>query len=93
MALLAQAAIFMMRQRVGTPIADWDAEHIATDVLRGLEGDIRVKEDTIIVTYYNASNPELMKRHYENLPDGLLAEGIPPKIPWLYDFKLNFRFK
>jgi len=93
MALLAQAAIFMMRQRVGTPVADWDSEHIATAVFRGLEGDIRVKEDTIIVTYYNAPNPELMKSHYEDLPDKLMAEGINPRIPWLYDFKLDFRFK
>jgi hypothetical protein len=93
MALLAQAAIFMMRQRVGTPLADWDSEHIATDVFRGLEGDIRVKQDRIIVTYYNAPNPELMKSHYENLPDRLMAEGINPRIPWLYDFTLDFRFK
>ena len=92
MALLAQAAIFMMRQRVGTPIADWDAEHMAHDVFKALEGDIRVKEDTIMVTYYNAPNPELMKRHYENLPAKLMAEGIQPGIPWLYDFKLDFRF-
>jgi hypothetical protein len=93
MALLAQAAIFMMRQRVGTPVADWDSEHIANALFRGLEGDIRVKENTLIVTYYNAPNPALMKRHYENLPDTLLAEGIKPSIPWLYDFKLDFRFK
>ena len=27
------------------------------------------------------------------LPDKLTAEGIQPTIPWLYDFKLDFRFK
>jgi hypothetical protein len=93
MALLAQAAIFMMRQRVGKPVADWDSKHIASDVFRGLEGDIRVQKDTIIVTYYPAPNPELMKRHYEHVPDRLMTEGITPHIPWLYDFKLDFRFK
>ena len=93
MALLAQAAIFMIRQRIGKPVAQWDAEHMARDFFRGLEGDIRVKHDTIVVTYYNAPNPELMKSHYENLPDKLAVEGVQPTIPWLYDFKLDFRFK
>lgn len=93
MALLAQAAIFMMRQRLGDPVAEWDAQHLAKDLFRGLEGDIRVKRDTIIVTYYNAPNVELMKSQYENLPDTLSAEGIDPHIPWLYDFKIDFRFK
>jgi len=93
MALLAQAAIFMMRQRIGDPVAQWDSEHIAKDFFKGLEGDIRVKHDTIIVTYYNVPNPELMKSNYENLPDKLSSEGIQPTIPWLYDFKLDFQFK
>jgi len=93
MALLAQAASFMMRQRIGDPVAQWDSEHIAKDFFKGLEGDIRVKHDTIIVTYYNVPNPELMKSNYENLPDKLSSEGIRPTIPWLYDFKLDFQFK
>jgi len=66
---------------------------IAKDFFKGLEGDIRVKQDTIIVTYYNVPNPELMKSNYENLPDKLTSEGIRPTIPWLYDFKLDFQFK
>ena len=52
-----------------------------------------VKHDTIIVTYYNAPNPGLMKKHYANLPAKLIAEGVKPTIPWLRDFKLDFRFK
>lgn len=93
MALLAQAATFMMRQRIGMPFEIWDAQHIAKDFFRGLEGDIRVKDDTIIVTYYNVPNSGLMKAQYENLPERLCAEGISPNIPWLYNFKLDFRFK
>ncbi len=93
MALLAQAAIYMMRQRIGDPVSSWDAEHLASDFFRGLEGDIRVKNDTIIVTYYNAPNADLMKHHYEKLPEKLDREGINNTIPWLYNFKLDFRFK
>ena len=93
MALLAQAAIYMMRQRIGDPVNSWDAEHLASDFFRGLEGDIRVKNDRIIVTYYNAPNADLMKYHYEKLPEKLESEGINNTIPWLYNFKLDFRFK
>ena len=92
-ALIAQAACFMMRQRLGPPINHWDAPHLAKDFFRGLDGDIRVRRDTIVVTYYNAPNPDLLKKHYEDLPQKLLAEGIEPTVPWLYNFKLDFRFK
>jgi len=93
MALIAQAACFMMRQRLGSPMDQWDAPHLAKDFFKGLEGDIRMQRDTIVVTYYNAPNSDLMKKHYENMPERLSSEGVKPTIPWLYDFKLDFRFK
>ena len=93
MALIAQAASYMMRQRIGYPFDQWDAEHMAKHFFGALEGDIRVKDDTIVVTYYNAPNEERMKTYYEDLPDKLAMEKIRPMVPWLYDFKLDFRFK
>jgi len=51
LALIAQAACFMMRQKIGDPYASWSAEHLANDFFRGLEGDIRVRNDTIIGAY------------------------------------------
>jgi len=93
MTLIAQAAIHMLRQRIGSPLNEWDSEHLSKDFFRGLEGDIRVKNDTIIVTFYNAPNCRLLRAHYENLPSKLHAEGVSPYIPWLYNFKLDFRFK
>lgn len=93
MSLFAQAAIHMMRQRLGKPINQWDAQHLARDFFKGLEGDIRVKNDTIIVTFYNAPNLQLLKENYENLPEKLEKEGVKPNVPWLYDYKIDFRFK
>jgi hypothetical protein len=93
MALIAQAACHMMRQRLGPPVDHWDAAHLAKDFFRGLEGDIRVRHDTIVVTYYNAPNPDIMKKHYEHMPQKLDSEGVRSTIPWLYGFKLDFRFK
>ena len=63
------------------------------DVFNGIEADLRVSHDTIVVTLYNAPNPDLLREHYEHLPEKLAAENVPPQIPWLYNFKLDFRFK
>jgi hypothetical protein len=93
LALIAQAVIHQLRQRLGKPHSTWDASHLAKDLFSGLEGDVRVHGDTIVVTYYNAPNVQLLRQHYENLPDKLVQAGVNPKIPWLYNFKLDFRFK
>jgi hypothetical protein len=90
MSLLAQAALHQLRQRLGEPYCCYEASHFANEVLGGLDGDVRVRRDTIVVTLYNA--PDSLRPHYENLPDKLEAEGVDPRIPWLFDFKLNFRF-
>ena len=93
MALLAQAALHQLRRRLGEPFSAWDASHLAKSLLGGLEGDVRVKEDTIVITYYNAPNVERLREHYEGLPDRLQSEHIAPQVPWLYGFKLDFRFR
>ncbi len=93
MALLAQAALHRLRNRLGEPYSGWDAGHLAKSLLASLEGDVRVSEKTIVVTYYNAPHVEQLREHYEHLPERLSAEHIDPRIPWLYGFKLDFRFR
>ena len=92
-ALVAQAAVHQLRKRLGSPFSQYTAEHLAQDLFGGLDGDLRVNKDTIIVTYYNAPNVETLKNHFENLPKKLQNEGVDPRIPWLYNFKLDFRFR
>jgi hypothetical protein len=93
MALAAQAAIHQMPQRLGSPFSHWDAAHLAREIFGGLEGDLRVVDDTILVTYSNAPLQKLLRKHDENLPSKLTNEGIEPALPWLYGFKLDFRFR
>ena len=93
MALIAQAAIHQLRTRIGQPFSQWEASHLSRALFNGLDGDLRVTDDTIIITYYNAPNAEHLRKYYENLPEKLSAEGVKNKIPWLYDFKLDFRFR
>ena len=92
-ALVAQAALHQLRERLGSPYAQYTAEHFAQELFARLDGDLRVHKDTIIVTYYNAPAVESLKYHYENLPKKLEKEGVDPRIPWLYNFKLDFRFR
>ena len=93
MVLVAQAAIHQLRQRLGEPFLQWDAIHFARNLFEGLEGDVRVEKQTIVVTLYNPPNAALLRHHYEHLPEKLAREAIDPRIPWLYNFKLDFRFK
>ena len=93
MSLIAQAVIHQLRQRLGAPYSSWEASHLAQDLLFALEGDVRVTKNTILVTYYNAPNTELLRHHYEQLPKKLSADNVRPEIPWLYGYKLDFRFR
>jgi hypothetical protein len=93
LALLAQTLIHQLRQRLGSPYQQWDSPHLARDFFTGLEGDLRVEHDTILVTYYNAPDAAQWKHLFENLPKQLEQEKVDPRIPWLYNFKLDFRFK
>ena len=93
MVLVAQAAIHQLRQRLGAPCAQWDATHLARNLFEGLEGDVRVEDKTIVVTLYNPPNAPLLRHHYERLPEKLAQEGVNPEIPWLYNFRIDFRFK
>jgi hypothetical protein len=54
LARIAQAAIDQLRKRLAPPAAGWDAKHLAKAYFAGLEGDVRVEAETIVVTYYNA---------------------------------------
>jgi hypothetical protein len=87
------AVIHRFGNRRGAPFAAWDADHLASGLFRALDGDIRVVDDTIVVTNFNDPNQERLRRQYEHLPAKLEAEGIEPRIPRLYGLQLDFRFR
>jgi hypothetical protein len=92
LAMIAQAAMYQLRLKLPGQCKKWDAKHLANEVLAWTDGDVRVRGDTIIVTLYAASK-NINPKHYINLPKILRSEGIDPKIPWLFNYKLDFRFK
>jgi hypothetical protein len=91
--LISQAVVHQFRQNLPPELSNATATNLAEKVFSRIDGDIRVKDDTIIVTLYNAPNEAFFKEQYTNLPQKLTASGVNPKIPWLYDLKLDFRFK
>jgi hypothetical protein len=93
LALLAQAATYELRKKLPKPYNRWNSTHLADAVFSKMDGDIRVLDDTIIVTCYNAPKELNLQNNYQGLPAKLVAEGFNPKMPWLYDYKLDFRFK
>lgn len=93
LAMLAQAATYQFRQKLPKPYSRWNAIHLADAIFNKFDGAISVKDDTIIVTCYNVPEELKLHQHYQNLPEKLISEGIDPRVPWLYDFKLDFRFK
>jgi Transposase DDE domain len=94
MALVAQAVIDQFRKRLAPPATNWDAKHMATAYFGGLEGDVRVVDaDKILVTYYNAPDVDRLRACYEDMPAKLRAERIDPRVPWLYGFQIDYRFR
>jgi hypothetical protein len=93
LALIAQAVTYQFKRKLPQPYKRWNEQHLANSILRGIDGDLRVKNDTIIVTLYNVPKELNLEQHYENLPQKLEAEGVNPKIPWLFNLKLDFKFK
>ena len=92
LAMIAQAATYQLRGSLNSEYKKWDAPHLANEILAWQDGDIKVKDDTIIVTMYGTPK-HLNIENYRNLPQQLQKQNINPKIPWLYDFKLDFRFR
>jgi hypothetical protein len=92
LSMIAQASTYQLRTKLKDEYSKWKAEHLAIEVLSWADGDIKVKDDTIVVTFYQAPK-HINPNDYINLPKILEKENINPRIPWLYNFKLDFRFK
>ena len=93
LAMIAQTVGHEFRQKLSDTCKSWNAQHISESIYGNIEGDVRAVGDTIVVTCYNAPNEFNLKENYQNLPKKLASEGIDPHVPWLYNFKLDFRFK
>jgi hypothetical protein len=45
----------------------------------------------LIVMYYGYPESIKIRYYYQYLPAQLIAEGVDPRIPWLYNFKIDFK--
>jgi len=60
---LLDCHIHQLRQRLGSPFIQCDATHLARHLFEGLAGDVRVEQQTIVVTLYNPPNASLLRHH------------------------------
>lgn len=93
LALIAQAAVYRLRNNLPGNYRKWNAQSISEKVLTNMEGDIKVIDDRIVVTYYRDHECLYLREKYANISNILENENVCPKIPWLFDYKLEFKFK
>ena len=55
LAMIAQGATYQLRSNLNGDYIKWDAKHLANEILAWTDGDVRVKDDTIIVSLYSAA--------------------------------------
>jgi hypothetical protein len=91
LALIGQAATHQLKNKLPRDYKNWTTKSLADNLLTNLDGDIRVKKNKIIVTYYGDQKKLELAKHYSNISKQLTQEEFSPKIPWLLD--LEFRFK
>ena len=92
-ALLAQAACFELKQLLPQPFSQWSAQHLAKTFFLDFDGSLKVRDDTIVITFYGVPEKLGLHQHFTHLPQRLARSGINPKVPWLFDFKVDFVFK
>jgi hypothetical protein len=77
LALVAQAALHQLRQRLGEPFCRWEATHFARHLFGGLEGDVRVKGDTILGT-------RMSNHTVDECPEGMVTAYFGSVwCPWI----------
>lgn len=92
-ALIAQAATYQLKKKLPGEYNKWTAKTLAEKILTDIDGDVRVAQNKIIVTYYGDHKKLNLKDNYSNISKQLTKEGVNPRIPWLLDYELEFRFK
>jgi hypothetical protein len=93
LALIAQSLIYEFRKLLPEPYKHWTAQTIASEIFTRFDGDIKVTADKIIATFYGVPENLNLKMHYQNIAQKLAHQKIDPRVPWLYDYKIDFRFK
>ncbi|MCK4346079.1 MAG: hypothetical protein KAX05_12405 [Bacteroidales bacterium] len=50
---------YELKKKLSAPYKQWTAEHLANSIFKSIDADLRVQNDTIIVTMYNV--PETLR--------------------------------
>jgi len=93
LSLISQYLINQLRKKLPAEYRKYEVKHISDEMFHKFNGDLRVKNDTIIVTLYGIPDRLGLREFYEDLPRKLEKDNINPKVPWLFNYKVDFLFK
>ena len=90
--LVAYHVMDNLRNGLGEDYASKTPESIYREFISGVQGRIELKSDTIVVHVYNFKHEHAIASIMSNLEVKLEKANVNPRIPWLGNRRLAFRF-
>lgn len=91
--LLAYNIFSAFRSDLGGSFARMQPESFYQNFLRHVQGKVQLEKEEIVVTLYGHPHQELLAPRFHRLKEKLQSKGVDPRIPWLNNYPVRFRFK
>ena len=90
--LLAFQVFDNFRNDLGAPYNRKTAKIIHREFIDGVQGQIQLKGDTIMIKIFGFEHEAAAASIFTNLENKLRSTNVDPRIPWLGNRKLAFKF-
>jgi hypothetical protein len=90
--LLAFQVLDNFRHDLGPEHCHKTPELIHRDFVDGVQGRVQLHDDVIIVSVYGFEHQSAVAAIFSNLDAKLIAANVDPRIPWLGNCRLQFKF-
>ena len=67
-------------------------ELIHRHFINGVQGKVQLKKGRLQVDIYGFKHRAVVERLFTNLEQKLIARGMDPRVPWLNNHILKFKF-
>ena len=91
--LLAYNLFSAFRSDLGGSFARMQPETLYQNFLRHVQGKIQLENHEIVVTLYGHPHQQVLVPRFDSLKEKLEAKNIDPRVPWLNNYPVRFRFK
>jgi hypothetical protein len=90
--ILAFNALDNFRNDLGSEHSHKTPETIFREFINGVQGRVELRGDKIIVNVYGFQQDKTVAAIMNNLESKLEKSNVDPRIPWLGNRKLEFKF-